>query len=86
MLNFFKKDPENPENLAALNPAHRYTREEIEKFMDFLMGGLVVDGLLMIGWGFIDESAHYYVVEVEFEDPASKTYNVSENWYFYKVL
>jgi hypothetical protein len=71
-----RKNPEAPEELLKIDPARRYTREEVVHGLAF-MAGMVSDGLYIRGYSDIKETDHWYRVDVDFG-------NVEETWYFFK--
>ena len=79
----FKKqpDPEDPEVLSALTPRRRYTRDEVESFMQATIG-LVNDGLPLVWQSPIVEMPLWYKVEVAYDDKTTEL--AYETWYFFK--
>jgi hypothetical protein len=75
---FKKKNPEAPEELLKIDPARRYTREEVVHGLAF-MTGMVSDGLYIRGYSEIKETDHWYSVVVDFGD-------CEETWYFFKKV
>lgn len=83
----FKKkkqvNPEDPNELAKLVPLRRYTREEVDQGMEWLIG-MVNDGLRMNGYT-VKEMPKWFEVQVTYDDPYDKDTAITyETWYFFK--
>ena len=79
-----RKNPEDTAHLEMLTPSRLYTRQEVEQILHLMLGGLVNDGLLLVGSSAIEEHLLWYQVEVTYDDEASEDLDQYETWYFFK--
>ena len=79
-----RKNPEDTAHLETLTPSRLYTRQEVEQILYLMLGGLVNDGLLLVGYNAIEEHPLWYQVEVTYDDEASEDVDQYETWYFFK--
>jgi len=78
LFNRVKPKPESAEALLKIEPARRYTRNEVLSLLA-LMAGIVVDGLVIQEFSEIKETGHWYSVDVDYGD-------CEETWYFFKTV
>jgi len=79
-----RKNPEDTAHLETITPSRLYTRQGVEHLLQLVLGGLVNDGLLLVGYSAIEEHPLWYQVEVTYDDEFSEDIDQYETWYFFK--
>jgi hypothetical protein len=84
MALFKRKNPEDADLLLQLNPARTYTRNEVNQVMA-LISGAIFDGLPIKEWEVVEETPHWFKVQVTFDNYLDPNNDDYETWYFYKT-